>query len=86
MDEKIIAQNEQIKADPTDGMNKLDEMDLEMPEGLAFPMAMNGKAMSNFSNMTVEQRKKIIDESRTVAEKEEMTQLIDRIASNSFQG
>ena len=33
-----------------------------------------------------EQRKKIIDESRTVAEKEEMTQLIDRIASNSFQG
>ena len=43
MDEKIIAQNEQIKADPTDGMNKLDEMDLEMPEGLAFSMAMNGK-------------------------------------------
>ena len=67
-------------------MNKLDEMDLEMPEGLALSMAMNGKAMSNFSNMTVEQRKKIIDESRTVAEKEEMTQLIDRIASNSFQG
>lgn len=86
MDEKIIAQNEQIKADPTDGMNKLDEMDLEMPEGLALSMAMNGKAMSNFCNMTVEQRKKIIDESRTVAEKEEMTQLIDRIASNSFQG
>lgn len=86
MDEKIISQNEQIKADPTDGMNKLDEMDLEMPEELAFSMAMNGKAMSNFSNMTVEQRKKIIDESRTVAEKEEMTQLIDRIASNSFQG
>lgn len=86
MDEKIIEQNEQIKADPTDGMNKLDEMDLEMPEGLALSMAMNGKAMSNFSNMTVEQRKKIIDESRTVAEKEEMTQLIDRIASNSFQG
>lgn len=86
MDEKIIAQNEQIKADPTDGMNKLDEMDLEMPEGLASSMAMNGKAMSNFSNMTVEQRKKIIDESRTAAEKEEMTQLIDRIASNSFQG
>ncbi len=86
MDEKIIAQNEQIKADSTDGMNKLDEMDLEMPEGLALSMAMNGKAMSNFSNMTVEQRKKIIDESRTVAEKEEMTQLIDRIASNSFQG
>ena len=86
MDEKIIAQNEQIKADPTDGMNKLDEMDLEMPEGLALSMAMNGKAMSNFSNMTVEQRKKIIDESRTVAEKEEMIQLIDRIASNSFQG
>lgn len=86
MDEKIIAQNEQIKADPTDGMNKLDEMDLEMPEGLALSMAMNGKAMSNFSNMTVEQRKKIIDESRTVAEKEEMAQLIDRIASNSFQG
>ena len=36
MDENVIAQNEQKKADLTDGMNKLDEMDLEMPEGLAF--------------------------------------------------
>ena len=86
MDENVIAQNEQKKADLTDGMNKLDEMDLEMPEGLAFSMAMNQKAMNNFCNMTPEQRKRVMDESRHVAEKEEMTQLIDRIASNSFQG
>ena len=41
---------------------------------------------SGSSELKPDQRKKIIDESRTVAEKEEMTQLIDRIASNSFQG
>ena len=74
------------RADQTDGMNTMDEMDQEMPEGLAFSMAMNHNAINNCFNMSFDQRKRVIEESRTVTAKEDMTQLIDRIATNSFQG
>ncbi len=57
-----------------------------MPEGLGFTMAMNEKAMTNFGKMTDEQRRKIITESKLAKSKDEMSQLVDRIASNSFQG
>lgn len=58
----------------------------EMPEGLGFSMAMNEKAMTNFGKMTEEQRRKVITESKLANTKDEMSQLVDRIASNSFQG
>ncbi len=58
----------------------------EMPEGLGFSMAMNEEAMVNFGKMTKEQRRKVITESKLAKSKDEMSQLVDRIASNSFQG
>lgn len=58
----------------------------ELPEGLGFSMAMNEDAMLNYAKMSDEQRKKLIAESKMAKSKEEMSQLVDRIASNSFQG
>ena len=58
----------------------------ELPIGLGFTMTMNEKAMKNFAEMTEEQKKKVITESKLAASKDEMSQLVDRIASNSFQG
>lgn len=58
----------------------------EMPEGLGFTMAMNERAMVNFARMTAEQRRKVITESRLAQSKDDMSQLVDRIAFNSFQG
>lgn len=58
----------------------------EMPEGLGFSMAMNEDAMVNFGKMTKEQRQKVITESKLAKSKNEMSQLVDRIATNSFQG
>ncbi len=57
----------------------------ELPEGLGFTMAMNEKAMENFGKMSDEQRRKVITESRLMNTKDEMSQLVDRIASDSFQ-
>ena len=56
-----------------------------MPEGLGFAMAMNEEAMKNYANMTEEQRKRVLTESRLAKSRDEMSQLVDRIASNSFQ-
>lgn len=64
----------------------MDNFKNEMPEGLGFTMAMNEKAMTNFGKMTEEQRRKVINQSKLVNSKDEMSQLVDRIASNSFQG
>lgn len=58
----------------------------ELPEGLGFSMAMNEDAMLNYAKMSDEQRKKLIAESKMAKSKDEMSQLVDRIASNSFQG
>lgn len=58
----------------------------EMPEGLGFSMAMNEEAMLNFARMSKEQRRRVITESQLAKSKDEMSQLVDRIASNSFQG
>lgn len=57
----------------------------DMPMGLGFSMAMNEDAMVNFGKMTEEQRRKVITESKLAKSKDEMSQLVDRIASHSFQ-
>lgn len=85
-EERAIRKNIREKADPTKGMNTMDVMDEELPEGLAFQLGMNQRAMQNFSSMSVEERKRILEAGRQVAAKEEMTQLVDRIETNSFQG
>ncbi len=82
---QVITENEKVKADPTDGMHTMKEMDLEMPEGLAFQLGMNQAAMKNYSNLSREERMKIMEEGKKVTAKEQMTQLVDRLATNSFQ-
>lgn len=57
----------------------------DLPMGLGFSMAMNEDAMVNFGKMTKEQRRKVITESKLAKSKDEMSQLVDRIATNSFQ-
>ena len=57
----------------------------ELPEGLGFSMAMNEEAMLNFARMSKDQRQKVITESKLAKSKDEMSQLVDRIATNSFQ-
>lgn len=58
------------------------DMRNEVPEGLVLSMAMNEKAMYNFTSMTAEQRDDIIERSRQVKSKQEMERLIDSIASD----
>lgn len=58
----------------------------DLPVGLGFSMAMNEQAMINFGKMSEEQRQKVISQSKQAKSKEEMSQLVDQIASNRFQG
>ena len=58
----------------------------ELPIGLGFSMAMNEEAMKKFANMTEEQKRNVITQSKLAASKDDMSQLVDRIASDSFQG
>ena len=52
----------------------------EMPLGLGFGLAMNDKAMENFSKMPEEEKKQVIEAARCVNSKSEMKGLIDNIA------
>lgn len=65
-------------------MNKK-QTEQDLPTGLAFSMAMNKQALTNYGKMTDEQRRAILTESRLAKSKDEMSQLVDRIASHSFQ-
>lgn len=62
-----------------------DILEEPLPEGLGFSMAMNQKAIMKFSNMTKEERRNVITQSKLAKSKDEMSQLVDRIASDSFQ-
>ncbi|MGN0482163.1 MAG: hypothetical protein ACI4HI_01290 [Lachnospiraceae bacterium] len=57
----------------------------ELPVGLAFSMAMHPKAMERFSTMTPEQKHRVVTESKLAQSKDEMSQLVDRIATDSWQ-
>lgn len=61
-----------------DSVNEI--KDMEIPEGLGFQMALNQSAMKTFSNMTVEEKSKIIEESKQVKTKQEMTDIIDKLS------
>lgn len=64
---------------------QMEDFKNELPEGLGFSMAMNEEAMLNFARMSKDQRQKVITESKLAKSKDEMSQLVDRIATNSFQ-
>ena len=62
------------------------EQSEELPIGFGFSMAMNEEAMKKIANMTEEQKRNVITQSKLASSKDEMSQLVDRIATNSFQG
>ena len=64
----------------------MDDKMKEMPEGLAFSMAMNQRAMDNYARMTEEQKSKVVESARQVTTKQGMERLVDSIAENSFRG
>ena len=66
--------------------NQMDDKMKEMPEGLAFSMAMNQRAMDNFARMTEEQKSKVVESARQVTTKQGMERLVDSIAENCFRG
>lgn len=68
-------------------------MGKKLPEELDFLDKLDDKDRAHFYNMTEEEKKKVIFENKLAhaeekvqAEDGEMSQLVDRIASKSFQG
>lgn len=47
----------------------MEDYKADMPVGLGFSMALNEKAMTNFGNMTEEQRQNVIAQSKHVQSK-----------------
>lgn len=64
----------------------MEDYKADMPVGLGFSMALNEKAMTNFGNMTEEQRQNVIAQSKHVQSKAEMQHLVDQIATNNLHG
>lgn len=64
---------------------KDEDYKVDIPMGLGFSIALNEKAMTNFGNMSEDQRQKVINQSKQVQSKDEMQQLVDQIATNSFK-
>ncbi len=64
----------------------------QLPIGLGLSLAMNQKAMDNFSNMTEAEKEKAIAKSRDAKSKREMDRIVSSLAAddndilNSFFG
>ncbi len=56
----------------------------EIPMGLSGAFARNSAAMNNFTNMTEEEKRKIIDHTHTINSKQEMRAFVQNIAENKF--
>lgn len=50
-----------------------------LPQGLGMALSRNENAMSNFSNLNENERKKIIELSRSVRSKQEMNRLVNKL-------
>ena len=62
-------------------VNKNDKKEKnEMPMGLGFGLAMNERAMSNFSSMEENEKKQVIEAARNVQSKAQMQHLVQDIA------
>ncbi|MCD7825653.1 MAG: hypothetical protein LUH14_06825 [Clostridiaceae bacterium] len=59
---------------------------MELPGGPNFPADTDIKKLENISDLTGEQRRKLETECKLAQTEDEMSQLVDRIAGNSFQG
>lgn len=50
-----------------------------LPQGLGMALSRNEKAMHSFSLMNENERKRVIDLSRSVRSKQEMNRLVDKL-------
>ncbi len=50
-----------------------------IPQGLGMALTRNGKAMNNFSNLNEDEKKKLIQLTRSVRSKEEMNRIVDKL-------
>lgn len=65
-------------------MNRLNYSNgLELPLGLSMAMAQNQTAMDSFSKLSAEQKKNIINQTRSVHSKREMQQFVNNIADGT---
>ncbi|MBE6819760.1 MAG: hypothetical protein E7516_01740 [Ruminococcaceae bacterium] len=57
-----------------------------IPQGLSMALSRNEKAMSSFSKLSENDRKKFVDLSRSVRSKQEMNRLVSKLENgkNSF--
>ena len=73
-----------IKVSKEEDMDFSDGLQSPMlPLGLAFGMALDEQALTNYSGLTEYEKEKLIAESKGVKSKEEMEQLIQRISDDS---
>lgn len=54
-----------------------------LPLGLAFGLAMDEQALSNYGKLTEYEKEKLLAESKNVKSKEEMQRLIQKISDDS---
>ncbi len=50
-----------------------------IPQGFGMSLMRNNKAMNNFSNLNSDEKKKIIELTRSVRSKEEMDRIINKL-------
>lgn len=61
-----------------------DEKNMDLPLGLTLGMAMKENAMKNYSLMSESEQENVKNQAKSVKNKYEMEQLIDRIDKNEF--
>lgn len=61
-----------------------DEKNMDLPLGLTLGMAMKENAMKNYSLMSESEQENVKNQAKSVKNKYEMEQLIDRIDKNGF--
>ncbi len=60
------------------------EKNMDLPLGLTLGMAMKENAMKNYSLMSESEQENVKNQAKSVKNKYEMEQLIDRIDKNGF--
>lgn len=60
------------------------EKNMDLPLGLTLGMAMKENAMKNYSLMSESEQENVKNQAKSVKNKYEMEQLIDRIDKNEF--
>ncbi len=56
-----------------------------MPQGFGMALSRNTKAMKNFSLLNENEKKKLIELSRSVRSKQEMNRLVDKLEAGKEQ-